>query len=84
MLAPPDEGTYVDSKKACETHDIPYEDLRGADLNERFPGYNLPSDHRAVYQPDGGFLDSEQCIVAHVNTAHTDGAGIQAREAVET
>jgi len=83
--AGPDDGesVYAGSKRACEAHDIDHEDLSGAELNERFPGYDLPPDHRAIYQPDGGFLHPEQCTVAHVRAAHDHGATIRAHEAVE-
>ena len=36
----------------------------------------------SVYQPDGGFLMSERCIVAHVTVALERGADVRAREAV--
>ncbi|MFB6304128.1 MAG: N-methyl-L-tryptophan oxidase [Haloferacaceae archaeon] len=81
----PDDGesVYAGSKRACEVHDIPHEDVSGAELNARFPGFDLPPDHRAVYQPDGGFLHPEQCVVAHVEAAHDHGATVRARERVE-
>lgn len=40
-----EEGSvYVKSRQACEVHDIPYEELSGAELNERFPGHDLPTE----------------------------------------
>jgi sarcosine oxidase len=83
--AGPDDGesVYAGSKLACETHDIDHEDLTASELNERFPGYDLPPDHRAVYQPDGGFLHPEQCIVAHVQAAQARGATVRACETAE-
>jgi sarcosine oxidase len=56
--------------------------LSGAEVNERFPGYDIPDDHRAVYQPESGFLVPEQCIIAHVEAAQARGAEIRARETV--
>ena len=83
-VSSPEEGSvYERSKGACDTHDIDYEDLSGPALNERFPGYDVPATHRAVYQPDGGFLHPEQCTVAHVEAAQDHGATIRARESVE-
>ncbi|WP_248897743.1 N-methyl-L-tryptophan oxidase [Haloplanus halobius] len=79
-----DESVYAGSKRACEAHDIDHDELSGAVLNERFPGYDLPPEHRAVYQADGGFLHCEQCIVAHVQAAHDHGATVRARETVES
>lgn len=80
---PPDGELVTGSKRSCEAHDIDHEVLSGAELNERFPGYDVPDGYEAVYQEDGGFLQSEQGIVAHVQAAHREGATIRARERVE-
>jgi sarcosine oxidase len=56
--------------------------LTGTEVNERFPGYDLPADYRAVYQPDGGFVDCERAVCAHVDAAHAAGATIRAHEGV--
>lgn len=80
---PPESGVFAGSRRSCEVHGIDHEVLSAAEVNERFPGYDLPEDHRAVYQPDGGFLVPEQCIVAHVEAAQAEGAEVRAREGVE-
>ncbi|MWV65271.1 N-methyl-L-tryptophan oxidase [Halorubrum sp. JWXQ-INN 858] len=79
---PPDSDVVRGSIASCREHDLDHEVLDAAAVNERFPGYDLPADHRAVYQPDGGFLVPEQCIIAHVEAARAAGATIRAREAV--
>jgi sarcosine oxidase len=56
--------------------------LESAALAARFPGYRLPEDTMSVFQPEGGFLLSERCIVAHVSTALAAGAEVHARESV--
>ncbi|GAB3670781.1 N-methyl-L-tryptophan oxidase [Halopiger thermotolerans] len=68
--------------RTCEEHDLEYERLSSAALSERYPGYRLPDDYEAIYQPDGGYLVPEECIVAHVDRAHRAGATIRARERV--
>ncbi len=70
------------SLEACEAHGIPYEVMTGPEINRRFPGYQLPKEILGVYQPDGGFLLSEQCIVAHVAAALNQGAEAHGREQV--
>ncbi|ELY48599.1 N-methyl-L-tryptophan oxidase [Natronorubrum bangense] len=70
------------SRRSCEEHGLTYEQLSGAELGERYPGYGLPEEYEAIYQPDGGYLVPEQCIIAHVNRAHRAGATIRARERV--
>ncbi|NHN46350.1 N-methyl-L-tryptophan oxidase [Halostella sp. JP-L12] len=79
---PPDSRVFDGSRRSCEAHGIDHEVLDAREVNERFPGYDLPPGHRAVYQPDGGFLVPEQCIVAHVEAAQADGAEVRAREPV--
>jgi sarcosine oxidase len=67
---------------ACAEHDLPYEALDGREVARRFPAYRLPADFEAVYQPDGGFVLPERCIVAHVAGAVARGAVLRARERV--
>ncbi len=70
------------AKQACEDHDLAADILGAGEVNQRFPGFGLPEDHEAVFQPDGGFLWSDQCVVAHVEAAHRAGGTIRARERV--
>jgi sarcosine oxidase len=73
---------FQGSRASCEQHGLAHELLTGAEVNRRYPGYNLPADHRAVLQPEGGYLLSERCIVAHVTAAQALGAEVHARERV--
>ncbi len=79
---PPDSALLEGSAQSCEEHGLEYERLSSAELTERAPGYDLPDEYEAIYQPDGGFLAPEECTVAHVNRAHEAGATIRARERV--
>lgn len=80
---PPDNEAPAKAIKACEQFGLSYEELRGSAVNDRHPGYSLPPDFHAVYQPDGGFLACEECIVAHTEGAIAHGATVRARERVE-
>ncbi|MCH7606346.1 MAG: N-methyl-L-tryptophan oxidase [Chloroflexi bacterium] len=77
-----DSSMFQGSREACEIHNIPCELLSGPEVNRRYPGYQLPEDVVAVYQPDGGFLLSERCIIAHVDGAIELGAEVHGRERV--
>ena len=46
-------------------------------IKERFPGYDLPNNFKAVYQPDGGVLIPEKCITAFTDLAKEKGALIK-------
>jgi sarcosine oxidase len=71
---PPGSRVVEGSLESCRVHDLPHELLTGRELHQRFPGYSLPDAYRAVFQPDGGFLEPERCIQAHVRLAARHGA----------
>ena len=68
--------------RSCADHDLRHEVLDGAELGRRFPAYQLQPEIDVVYQPDGGFVVPERCIVAHVQGALSRGATLRARERV--
>jgi sarcosine oxidase len=76
--APIFEGSLL----SCEEHDLPHEVLDGTETARRFPGYRLPPDLAVLFQPDGGFVLPERCIVGHVARALAHGATVRARERV--
>jgi sarcosine oxidase len=80
--SPEDGEVFRGSKASCDVHHLPHEVLGYRELNTRFPGYRLSRGMAAVYQPDGGFLLSERCIVAHVMAAQELGAEVHGRERV--
>jgi sarcosine oxidase len=77
-----DSATVRGSLHACKVHGLPHEFLTAAELGRKFPGCRFPSDIVAVYQPDGGFLLSERCIVNHVLAALSSGGEVHAQEKV--
>jgi sarcosine oxidase len=79
---PPDSRPIHGALEACRRFDLPYETFDGSALHQRFPGYRLPPNLVAVFQPDGGFLLSERCITAHVNAALQFGATVHTNERV--
>lgn len=77
-------NSFEETVELCEDQSLPYEVLDGDEVRERYPGYDPTSDSKYVYQPDGGLLDPQECIIAHMNEAHAHGAEIRAHERVET
>lgn len=69
---------FEGSLEACGVHGLTHEVLNPEQVHRRFPGYHLPDDCMAVYQPDGGFLEPEKCIHAFVDRAIARGARIMA------
>lgn len=70
------------ARAACQRFSLTHEELDSRALTARFPGYQLPADAVAIYQPDGGFLLPERCIVAHVELARRRGAEVRDHERV--
>ena len=68
--------------RSCREHDLAHEALTSAELTRRFPGFRFPESWMGVYQPDGGFVLSERCIVNHVFAALERGGDVRAHEAV--
>jgi sarcosine oxidase len=70
------------SLKSCSEHRLKYEMLTSTELHKKFPGFCLPKEMVAVYQPQGGFVLSERSIIAYFFLALDLGAEIHAREKV--
>ncbi len=80
--AGPEQSRVVTgSIESCTEHGLEHEVLSAREINQRFPGYQLPDGHAGIYQPDGGFVASERAIAAHIAMAIEAGAEIHAREA---
>jgi sarcosine oxidase len=79
----PGSRVFEGSRESCTAHDLPHEILAAAEVNARFPGYHLPEDYRAVFQPDAGFLEPEKCITTNARLATARGATLMTgRDAV--
>lgn len=81
-VGPPDSDTFAGARATCRTHGIDHEVLDAAAVNDAFPAYDLPEGLRAVYQPDGGLLDAERCLLALLDEARAAGADVRACEPV--
>lgn len=79
---PPDSRTVTGSRRSCEAHGLAHDVLTSAELSARFPGYALPADYLAVWQPRGGFLVPERCLTAHAAMAARHGAEVREEEPV--
>jgi sarcosine oxidase len=73
---------YEGALRSCHVHDLPHEELDGREVARRYPAYRFPPDLPMLFQPDGGFVLPERCIVAHVQGAVAHGAVVRAREHV--
>jgi sarcosine oxidase len=74
--------TITGSLRSCREHNLAHEVLDAAEMARRFPGFQLPADLLAVYQPDGGFVLPERSIVTHAAAAQSLGAELHTGERV--
>jgi sarcosine oxidase len=79
---PPESFVFEGSVRSCVEHGLEHEVIDAAEVNRRFPGYRLPAESMAVFQPEGGFLLPERCIAAHVDAARRMGAAVKTDERV--
>jgi sarcosine oxidase len=77
-----DSKVVQGSLASCNEHNLQYEYLEAGELGRKYPGYRFPPGMVGIYQPDGGFVLSERCIVAHVGMAQRLGAEVHGREQV--
>jgi sarcosine oxidase len=64
------------SLDACNQHGLDYELLDAAEIMRRFPAFEMPPDHSAIWQPGGGFLRPELANALHLKLAQEAGAEI--------
>lgn len=79
-MGPEDSDVFAGSLRSCLEHDLPHEALDSRELSRRFPGYRMPGDTMAVFQPQGGLLVPERCIAAYARLAVQGGAMLQTGE----
>lgn len=89
----PREGHVVPGVlKAAQLHGLKVDHLTAEESQRRFPAFRVPDGWEAVFEPRAGYLDVEDCVLAHlaeaqkldamvrtgvtVNSWCSDGAGV--------
>jgi sarcosine oxidase len=74
----PDAGSLVRGALAsARSHGIPHERVGGAELMRRYPALRVGAGEVAVFEPDAGILDPEQCVSAQIESARAAGAQLR-------
>ena len=68
--------------RSAREHRLTHEILTPAQVEQRFPAFDLESDLVAVVDPRAGWLDPEQCNAAHLRVAVQNGAELRLEEPV--
>ena len=82
-MGPEDSEVFAGSRQSCLEHGLEHEALTSRELSERFPGYRMPPETMAVFQPQGGLLVPERCIAAYARQAQKLGADLHTGERVQ-
>lgn len=78
----PDSATVSGALESARIHGLEHAALDAEGLMARYPGFRVPPDFAAVYQPDGGFVLSERAIAGYAQLALADGADLRGHETV--
>jgi sarcosine oxidase len=78
----PDSALVAGTLAASRQHHLPHEVVTAHELMRRHPAFRLPQDYVAVIQPDGGFVEAEAGIRAHLRLAVAAGADMRTGEMV--
>ena len=81
-MGPAEGEVFRGSLRSCLENDFAHKVLDCRQLSARFPGYRMPGETMAVFQPQGGLLLPELCISAHAQLAQHHGAEIHSGERV--
>ncbi len=84
IIGAPTSSLVAGTLASARLHDLPCERLNAREVMARFPGYHLPDDLVAVYEPEAGFLRPEDCVDAHLVLASRLGAQLHESEPVAT
>src|SRR5262249_11451851 len=81
-IGAPDSVLVTGTLRAARTHALRHEVLDAKEITRAFPPFRLPSDMVGVFQPDGGILEAEAAIHAHLALAAKAGAELRINETV--
>lgn len=65
------------TRRAAESHGLALESLSRGKIKARYPTLELLNDEVAIFEPDGGVLDPERAIAAHLQVARAKGAKLR-------
>ena len=82
MMGPPGSEVFEGSLRSALEHGLPHEVLDARGIQQRFPGFKIPDDTVALFEPDAGMLFCERAVVAHLQAATRSGADLRFEEPV--
>jgi sarcosine oxidase len=83
VLAPAGSEFLTQTRASALQYQVAHEELRIADLAERFPMFAAGADTEAYYEPEAGYVRPEAAVRAQLELAGRHGAHVQLGETVE-
>lgn len=77
VIGEPNSEVVTGAIQSATTHNLPYEVLSRAQVENRYPAFRLDDSQVAVLEPDAGYLLCEVAVRDHVEQAVARGAQIQ-------
>ena len=71
------------TRRAAKDHDLALESLSKGEVKARYPTLELLEDEVAIFEPDGGVLNPERGVAAHLQVARAKGAELRFGVAME-
>jgi sarcosine oxidase len=65
------------TRRSAAQHDLPIEAWSREEVRERYPDLRLLENETALFEPDGGVLDPEAAVRAHLKVAAAAGADLR-------
>ena len=72
------------TRRAAKDHSLALESLSRGEIKARYPTLELLKDEVAIFEPDGGVLDPERAVAAHLQIARAKGAELRFGVAMES
>jgi sarcosine oxidase len=76
-VGPGDSTIIAGTKRSAAQHGLRLEALSREQMRERHPSVRLLPDEEALFEPDGGVLDPERAVGAHLTLAQASGAHLR-------
>ena len=74
----PEESEIISgTKRSAAEHALQLEALSQGQVQERYPSLQLLPDEVALFEPEGGVLDPERAVAAHLRVAQKAGAHLR-------
>ncbi|MCH8148678.1 MAG: N-methyl-L-tryptophan oxidase [Planctomycetes bacterium] len=84
LVGRPDGEIISNVKRAATKHRLSIEPLTHTEMHRRFLGFQGDAEMEALFEPDAGYLEPENCVRTHVEQAIAHGATVLTGKSMES